>query len=203
MPRTAIDICNRALNLVGADRISSLTDESDEAITCATHYEDTLRAALTMPGGKPFRWSFAKTQRELSRLASAPIARFACAWQIDPALLEIHAILVNDVPIEFDRLNDKVFCDADAGVVAEGTYQPEEPSLSAAFVEALALELASKFAMAMKENEGQSEYFARLARDAWAGARSADSQARSSRRLRANRLRSARFGGPHTLSRRG
>ena len=200
MLRTQIDICNRALNLVGALAISSLDDESDESVTSNVHFEETLRSALTAPGGKPFRWSFAKTQRELTRLSATPIARFAYAWQIDPDLLEIHAVLLNDSPIEFDRLDDMIYCNADAGVVAEGTFQPNESALSAAFVEALVLELASKFAMSLKENEGQSEYWARLARDAWAGARSADSQARSSRRLRANRLRAARFGGPNYLS---
>lgn len=202
MPRTAIDICNRALDLVGAERVSSFDDETAEAISCSTHYEPTLQAALTAPGGKPFRWSFAKTQRDLTRMSDTPVARFSYAWQIPNDVLEVHAVLVNDRPITFDRLDDMIYCDADEGVVLEGTYQPLPENLSGAFVDALAHELAGLFCMSLKENEGQSDRFAQMAQMKWAAARSADSQARTSRRIRANRLRNARFGGPHYLSAR-
>jgi hypothetical protein len=196
MPRTAIDICNRALSRIGAEDIASLDDESEGARSCAREYEDTLRAALTAPGGRPFRWAFATTQAALTRLSATPVARHAYAWQIPLDCLQLHAILVNDTPIEFARLDDKVFCDYDDGVVAEYTFQADPDALPAAFVEALVAELAGKLATSLLDNEGLAERLGAEAERRWAGARSADSQAHTSRRIRANRLTTGRFGGP-------
>lgn len=195
MARSDIDICNRALVRVGSDvAIASLADNSAEATACAREYPETLAAALTMPGGQPFRWSFASAQKALTRLADAPLSRYAHAWQIEADVLMLHAILVNDVPIAFARLDDKVFCDADADVIAEYTFTPTPPAFIPPFVEALTTDLAAKLAVGLVRDLELAEALRREAERQWAGARAADSQARTSRRVRANRLRAARFG---------
>lgn len=194
MARSDIDICNRALARVGADDIASLADESAEARACAREYEETLLAALTAPGGKPFRWSFATTQKALSRLTATPVARYAYAWQVEPNTLVIHAILVNSVPIEFTRLDDNIFCDADADVIAEYTFRAAESGLPAYFVEALTTDLAAKLAVGLNRDMQLARDLKAEALEDWAGARSADSQARTSRRVHANRLKRRRFG---------
>jgi hypothetical protein len=194
MARSDIDICNRALARVGADDIASLADESAEARACAREYEETLLAALTAPGGRPFRWSFATTQKALSRLTATPIARYAYAWQVEPNTLVIHAILVNSVPIEFTRLDDNVFCDADDGVIAEYTFRASESGFPSYFVEALTTELAAKLAVGLNRDTALGNALKQEAMASWAGARSADSQARTARRVRATRILTRRFG---------
>lgn len=195
MARSDIDICNRALVRVGSDiAIASLTDTSAEATVCAREYPETLAAALTVPGGRPYRWSFATSQKALTRLSDTPVARYAYAWQIEPDVLMLHAVLVDNLPIEYARLDDKVFCDAAERVVAEYTFTPAPPAFSPPFTDALTTDLAARLAAGLNRDLELSEKLRREAMDQWAAARSADSQARTSRRIRANRLRAARFG---------
>lgn len=196
MPRTAIDICNRALARVGADDISSLAGSGAEARACNREYEETLLAALTAPGGRPFRWGFAKAQAELERVSDTPVARWAYAWQVPPDALMIDAVLVGGTPIAFDRLDDLIFCNADTGVVAEYAFRPEPSDFPSYFVEALTTELAAKLAIGLNRDTALGAALEKSAMALWAGARGAEGQARTSRRIRATRLMAGRFGGP-------
>ena len=54
---TNITICNQALNLLGADTISSFTDTTNDAATvCNNIYETVKKQTLSM-----YPWSFALT----------------------------------------------------------------------------------------------------------------------------------------------
>lgn len=196
MPRTAIDICNRALARVGADDIASLTADGAEARACAREYEETLLAALTAPGGRPFRWGFAKAQRALSRLADVPLARWDFAWQVPPDAGVLMSVLVNGSPIAFERLDDMIYCNAETGVVAEFSFTPEPSDFPPYFVEALTTELAAKLALGLNRDTTLAEKLEKAAMQSWAAARSADGQARTARRIRAGRLLTSRFSGP-------
>lgn len=196
MPRTAIDICNRALARVGADDITSLTGSGAEARACNREYEETLLAALTAPGGRPFRWGFAKAQAALSRAADTPVGRWSYAWQVPPDALMLDAVLVGGYPIAFDRLDDLIFCEAESDVVAEYAFRPEPDALPSYFVEALTTELAAKLALGLNRDDKLAATLERSAMGLWAAARSAEGQARTTRRIRAGRLLAGRFGGP-------
>ena len=58
-------ICNRALLLLGASRISSLDEQSTEAITCNEFYEPSYRALLNI-----FAWKFAQKYKDLAIIAT-------------------------------------------------------------------------------------------------------------------------------------
>ena len=61
MAITKIDICARALVMIGAQPITSFTDGSTEALVANNVYEDITKASLTR-----HRWRFATTQATLS-----------------------------------------------------------------------------------------------------------------------------------------
>ena len=89
MATTKIDICARALIMIGAQPISSFSDGSTEALVASNIYDDVVEASLTR-----CRWRFATTQAELSLLANAPTGRFDYAYQVptSPAVLQIITI---------------------------------------------------------------------------------------------------------------
>ena len=60
---TAIDVCNRALVLIGASPMTSFEDGSNEALVAVNLYEDTCRSTLVNT-----RWRFASNQKILNRL---------------------------------------------------------------------------------------------------------------------------------------
>ena len=64
---SAIDICSRALILVGAEPITSFVDDTSEALIAGNMYEDIARTNLTST-----RWRFATNQAILNRLSDAP-----------------------------------------------------------------------------------------------------------------------------------
>ena len=60
---TAIDVCNRALVLIGASPMT-FEDGTNEALVAVNLYEDTCRSALVNT-----RWRFASNQKVLGRLS--------------------------------------------------------------------------------------------------------------------------------------
>ena len=93
MATTKIDICARALIMIGAQPISSFSDGSTEALVASNIYDDVVEASLTR-----HRWRFATTQQQLSLLTSAPTGRYDYAYQVptSPAVLQIITLTVND-----------------------------------------------------------------------------------------------------------
>ena len=63
MATTKVDICARALIMVGASPISSFSDGSTEALVASNIYEDIVEASLCRT-----RWRFATTQKQISLL---------------------------------------------------------------------------------------------------------------------------------------
>ena len=75
---TNITICNQALNLLGADTISSFTDTTNDAATvCNNIYETVKRQTLSM-----YPWSFALTKQQLSRSSTTPVNEWAYQYDL-------------------------------------------------------------------------------------------------------------------------
>ena len=93
---SGIDICSRALILIGANPITSFQDATTEANVAVNVYEDVARAALVNS-----RFRFATNQEKLPLLSSVPTGRFDVAHQLPTDLLMLHAVTVNDNPIDY------------------------------------------------------------------------------------------------------
>jgi hypothetical protein len=84
-----VEICNRALQKLGADPITSLTENSKRARECNRAYEP-LRDALL----RKHKWSFAIERAELSALSDAP----AFGWDYEYQLPTDCMRLLHDDP---------------------------------------------------------------------------------------------------------
>ncbi len=104
---SGIDICSRALILIGAEPITSFEDDTTEGLVSSNMYEDIARSNLTST-----RWRFSTNQAVLNRLSEAPTGRFNAAYQLPSGYLFVHAVTVNDFQIEYDIYGDKIYCDA-------------------------------------------------------------------------------------------
>jgi hypothetical protein len=74
---TETDIANRALSLLGEPSISSIEENTPNAISCRLHFE-TVRDALLRSHG----WDFATTRVTLSRSAYAPSFGWAYGYHL-------------------------------------------------------------------------------------------------------------------------
>ena len=87
---TNITICNQALNLLGADTISSFTDTTNDAATvCNNIYETVKKQTLSM-----YPWSFALTKQQLSRSSTTPVNEWA--YQYD-----LPSTAISGTPLQF------------------------------------------------------------------------------------------------------
>mgnify|MGYP003137876087 CR=1 FL=1 len=156
MSDSKYNICSKALVLVGANTITSFTEDTTESKVANQLYESTLENMLTRT-----RWRFASQQAQLSRNASAPTARWSAKYAIPTAALIVHTVTVNDNVIEFDRYESDILCDASSSdtVVADYTFQPSEANFPPYFKQALIFELASLFAGAIARNDNLSSLY--------------------------------------------
>jgi len=179
-----IDICSRALILIGAEPITSFEDDTSEALIAGNMYEDIARTNLTST-----RWRFATNQSVLNRLTDAPTGRFNSAYQL-PDHLFIHAITVNDFAIEYNIYGDKAFCDASESdtLIADFTFRANEVGWPSYFSVCVEYAMAVVFATALIRDASlsslmQSQYVQLLAK-----ARSTDSQQQTTRKITTSRF---------------
>lgn len=192
MARTKIDIANAALTLVGADPIAAFDDGSTEGSTVGLLYENCVGSALLTPGGSPMRWSWATRQERLAPLTDTPEGRWSKAWQFPALALKLHAVTENDSPIRYAVYGNKIFTDDHTDLICDHTFRVDESLWPADFADAVSRDLAMRLAMALNENADLATEIRRGL--SWSGVRTSDSQQHSSRRFRATRLTSARFG---------
>lgn len=73
-----ITICNQALNLLGADVISSFSDTSNDAATVCNNIYDTIKKqTLSL-----YPWSFALTKVQLARSSTTPINEWSYQYDL-------------------------------------------------------------------------------------------------------------------------
>ena len=184
-----IDICARALVMIGANPITSFADGTTEATIASNTYEDTIRADLAM-----MRWRFASGQVQLSRLTAAPVGRFDAAYQLPSDMLVLHTVTIADDHVLYDRYEDMVYCNATTNdvVIADYTYRPDEAYWPPYFIILAQYHMASLFAAAVARDAGIQKLYL----DQYAAhmriARNLDSQSQTTKKLVTNRFRNFR-----------
>lgn len=135
-----VEICNRALQKLGALRISALTDDNDSARACNLAYgpcrDDELRA---------HPWSFAIARQSLAADATAPAFGRANAFQLPSDCLRLLPPYPEDNEWNLDWLVEgrKVYTDDDAPLKVRYIKLETDPNVfDSTFREALAARLA-------------------------------------------------------------
>lgn len=189
MAVTDIDICSRALVLIGSTPITSFSDGTTESIVANNLYEDTVRDLISRN-----RWRFASGQAQLARRTDVPDAKWDAAYQLPSDMLLLHDVTVNGHPIDYDRYQNLVYCDADAAdvVIADYTFRAEEDLWPPYFVTCVELTLASLFAYSVANQIQTADYMEKKALRQMAMARNIDSQSQTTRKLDLSRFETAR-----------
>lgn len=180
-----VDICNRALILIGAEPITSFEDGNTEALVAVNMYEDVARAALVNT-----RWRFATNQAVLNRLSDVPTGRYEKAYQLPNDILMLHAVTVQDLPIEYQTYGYKVYADTSDNdeLVADYTFRASEETWPSYFTIALVYSLAIVFATSIARNASLADIMSGQAQITMAKARNLDSQQQTTRKLTTSRF---------------
>lgn len=191
MADTAIDICSRALVLIGEKPITSFSAGDTPSIVANQLYEPCVKAML---GSR--RWGFANTTQQLSRKTGTPVAAWDAEYELPSDLLLIRRITVDDAPIRYERFASTIRCNAGVDDVVVMTYvrRVAEAEFPSFFTGALEIELAARFVLPISGSETLMAFWMREARKAWAEARSAGSQEQTAQRLPISRFKAVRLG---------
>jgi hypothetical protein len=173
MALTALELCSRALLRVGAPPIASLEEGTAEAEVAAGLYPGARDALLAA-----HPWSFATGQERLPRLAAAPLADFAHAFQLPAGFLR--ALSAGGAPgegrgLRYRLLEDRLHADRDA-VVLTYVFRPDESAFPPFFAAALVARLAAEFCVPLTESTSRAQMLFQLAEQELRAARRADSQ---------------------------
>ena len=192
MATTKIDICARALIMIGAQPISSFSDGSTEALVASNIYDDVLEASLTR-----HRWRFATTQQQLSLLTNTPTGRYDYAYQVptSPAVLQIITLTVNDYVIPYSRYQNYIYLNgygSSSKVVMDYIYKVGEEYFPPHFRLALEYELAAIFAGSVARDSKMIEQFKNLSERQFLIAKNIDSAETTSKVLDTNRFTNLR-----------
>ena len=192
MATTKIDICARALIMIGAQPISYFSDGSTEALVASNIYDDVVEASLTR-----HRWRFATTQQQLSLLTNTPTGRYDYAYQMptSPAVLQIITLTVNDYVIPYSRYQNYIYLNGYGSsneVIMDYIYKVDEAYFPAHFKLALEYELASIFAGSVARDSSMIEQFKTLSERQFLVAKNIDSAETTSKVLDTNRFINAR-----------
>ena len=182
---SAIDICSRALILIGAEPITSFEDNTTEALVAVNMYEDVAQASLCNT-----RWRFATEQAQLNRLVDEPTGRFDAAYQLPSNILMLNAVTVNDHQTQHTIYGDKLFANLSPQdkVVADYIYRASESDWPSYFTLAVEYALAAIFASSIARNESLTQIMEIKANSLMAKARNLDSQQNTTRKLTTSRF---------------
>jgi len=164
-----VDICNQALTFLAADRITSLTQNSENARRCNAIFEQTRDEVLR---GHP--WNFAMERVSLAVLDDEPTYEFSVAYQLPADCLRV--VSTNTTDMEYKIEGRKLLCDY-TGVKIRYIKRIEDPvQFDANFIEALAAKIATKLAYAITESKTLFDASVKWYAEIMADARSADAQ---------------------------
>jgi hypothetical protein len=152
-----VTICNSALIKLGADRISSLTQDSKAAILCNSLYEMSRKAVLTV--GK---WRFAIARAQLTLLSETPLYEYDYMFQmptdcLQPFELATATDMDGTEDLDYTVEADKLLCDESVLYMRYVKNVNDPNAFHPLFAEAFAWYLAWQMAIALTGSAATAE----------------------------------------------
>jgi hypothetical protein len=168
MTASIISICNSALSKLGAERISSLSEQNKRARLCNEQYEkvrdDVLRA---------HNWNFAIKRVALAVLSTTPVYEYEYEYNLPSDCLKVIEVYP-DVPFAIE--GRKLLSNSNA-IKIKYIYKNEDVYMyDANFLESLALKLAADLAYPLIQSVNKEEQLNSKFKEQLAYTRTLDAQ---------------------------
>ena len=154
---SVVDICNRALSRIGASRITSLTDEVEEARACNSAYtqirDEVLRSAP---------WNSVSTRGTVAKNSTSPDFEYANSYQLPTDCIRVLDVYISMPWVVEGR---SMLTDAsDVPMYIRYVKQETDPNQ---YDPLLASTVAARLAMELAEELTQSNTKRQLAQSEW------------------------------------
>jgi hypothetical protein len=148
MATSEVDLCNLALDRLGAESITALTDNTERARKCARTYPTTRDRLLDQ-----IRPNFAVARVALARLVAPPVYGYGWFFQLPPGTLRVLDI-GDEEDYGWKREGDRLACDANAVNARLILQVADVTKYTPLFTEALVCQLAADLAFPITKYEG-------------------------------------------------
>lgn len=182
---TSLDIINRAFAELGASAIQSLDEDSDKARRAKTSYPGIRNALLT---SYPWHWTIHRQQ--LNRRNEPPTNQFQFSYPLPGDMIGSGPRAVYDtadgtVPRTsgWDVIGRDIETDYSA-IFVEYQRDIAEAVWPPIFADLMVLELASRWAYSITDQQNTAEHYRMLARRKATDAKAEDSQGKPTKRVR-------------------
>ena len=193
MSKTKIDLVNSALVMVGDNPITSLDDQTTQALVANTVLEDLIEAELFET-----RWRLASNTVVTSFVSSVTHPTGLGVFQIPSNTIRVWNVLERGRSVlgEWEMEGDKLLIDADSNSVisVDRTTEPPVTNWPPHFRMAVIFGLAGIFALSLTENEEKSKMLLAAGDTYRRKARAQDGGQSSPRVLNTQQMMSARRG---------
>ena len=165
-----VSIANRALTLLSAGRILSLSEDSENARKISAIYEDTRNALL-----EEHNWNFARTEVTLSLLSLFPVLEtWANAFQLPSDCIRVIRMQQD---IAFAIYSDRLYTNSDTASIEYIIRVTDPTKFSSGFVKALASKIASDLSFGITQNATLAANMYKIAERDLSEAKWSDAQA--------------------------
>jgi len=169
---TRVSISNLALTILGADRITSIEDNNENARRLAAIYDSCLDDVL-----RAHPWNFAIKRQLLARLTSTPVFGYDYEYQLPSDCIRVLEVndgsnLISNYVIEGRKLlvdEDSVYIKFIERITDPNYYTPQ-------FIMVLSSRLAAELAYAITNNKSNAELIMQLYLDRLQKAKETDTQ---------------------------
>jgi len=157
MAASATEICNLALSWLAGNRITSLSDDSEEGRLCSANYDPSRRAVL-----EEREWTFAVKRVQLTALAEPPLFGYTFLFLVpSDSLYNIgtydpgHANIRQPPQIEHVIEGQNILANKQAVNIKYVSDVENTKHFSPLFDQALAAHVAMNIAIPLTENQDQ------------------------------------------------
>ena len=186
-----VDICNEALNLLGANTIASLTETSTTAVLCNRIYDTELDYLL-----RQHPWNSAIREANLAAVTGTPVVGWLYKFLMptDPYCLRVINVYdTSDNETNFECRARHIYADVSSiDIIFVGRItDPNE--FDAMFMKTLVDLLAYRMAFPITRSRETTEAMFQMFRNSMADAMSVDSQERTPEEIQSETLLDARL----------
>jgi len=147
-PETKVEICNLAIRMIGAKRITSLDDEAEEARVLTDIYDRMLDEVLVA-----YPWNFALKRSALTRLATTPTYEYDYAYALPADCLRV--VEAEDHAYEDFQVEDnKLLTDSESLNVRYIARVTDPTKYSPLFIQAFTARLSAELAYPLTNDAG-------------------------------------------------
>ena len=145
-----IDIASNALQMIGANSISSFTETGGDAAVANALYEPIVLDILTST-----YWRFAMKKQSLNKLSQTPLNEFNNAFQIPTDNLKIERV---EPRCFYKRFQDKIYSNS-SSIELDYLFRVDTSAWPSYFVLLVTYKLASEFALSVTDNEQKNALY--------------------------------------------